>query len=145
MMSKLSDKDPKQFISNFALKGNDEIPENVTIFPYNIYGKSPFSNKSPFMDAPRDDNLLYIYAPKNADITSLIASERNSHTITSSRFGYDRYELEYGAGQQSRGYVEPSYCHDCANDIPSNMAPQKFYTEHHLKNTPTELRKINST
>lgn len=132
-----------KFASNSALNLNDELPENVSIFPYNIYGKNPFANKSPSLDGPRDNNLLYIYAPENADRSSILASERNSHTITTSRFGYDRYELEYGAGGQSRGYVEPSYCNECANDIPPNMAPKKFYTEHHLKNTPTELRKIN--
>lgn len=136
-----------KFASNSALNLNNELPENVSIFPYNIYGKNPFANKSPSLNGPRDNNLLYVYAPeeeKVADKSSILTSERNSHTITASRFGYDRFSaFEYGSGPQSRGYVEPSYCNECANDIPPNMAPLKFYTEHHLKNTPTELRKIN--
>ena len=88
----------------------------------------------------RDTSLLYTYSPDPRD-----CKERSDHpTHQSSRFGYNRFPetYEYGVGMQSRGYVEPTKCHECANDTPKNMAPEKFYTDYHLRSTPTEYRKM---
>ena len=118
-----------------ALDLSFEMPENVSVFPRNIYKKEPFASKSPSLDGPRDSQSIYIHIP---GVTV--------HSPYSSRFGYNRFPqtYEYGIGTQSRGYVEASGCHSCANDTPKNMAPDRFYTEYHLKNTPTEYRKMTS-
>jgi len=114
---------------------------NASVYPRNIYAKEPMSNLSPSLEGFRDTTLLYTYAQKN---DPLMCKERNTHTVLPSRFGYNRFPdtYEYGTGMQSRGYVEPAGCHDCANDTPKNMAPQRFYTDYHMRSSPTELRKM---
>jgi len=114
-------------------------PGEISVFPRHIYRREPFSNLAPSLEAPRDANYLYAYAPPGE-----YCKERDVHTITPSRFGYDRFPqtTEYGVGTQSRGYIEPGYCHECANDTPKGVAPERFYTAYHLRSTPTELRKM---
>ena len=122
-----------------VLDQNGWYPGEISVFPRNIYKREPFANKTPSLAPPRDLNLLYTYAP-----TGEPCRERDNHTVTASRFGYNRFPetYEYGTGTQSRGYVEPYGCHSCANDTPPNVAPKKFYTTYHLKGTPTEFRKM---
>lgn len=112
----------------------------ASVFPRNIYKRHPVANKSPSLEKFRDLSLLYTYSSDPID-----CKERIFHpSHQSSRFGYDRFPgtYEYGIGMQSRGYVEPTNCHDCVNDTPKNMAPEKFYTDYHLRSTPTEYRKV---
>ena len=122
------------------LNQNDWYPGEISVFPRDIYKREPFANQTPSLSPPRDLNLLYTYAP----IGSMECKERDMHTITPSRFGYNRFPetYEYGTGTQSRGYVESRFCHECANDTPPDVAPKKFYTTYHLKGTPTEFRKM---
>jgi hypothetical protein len=113
--------------------------DKASVFPKNIYVREPVASHSPSLEKFRDATLLYTYSPDPND-----CKERNTHTMNASRFGYDRFPetYEYGVGMQSRGYVEPTNCHACANDTPKDMAPQKFYDEYHFRHTPTEYRKI---
>jgi hypothetical protein len=120
------------------LKLNNSLPQDSSVFPRKIYEKEPFGGSISYLIAPRDINLLYTYSPRHED-----EKERTSHPLTASRFGWDRFPNEYGLGPQSRGYVEPPECSNCAQDTPKNMAPNRFYTAHHLKGTPTEFRKMN--
>jgi hypothetical protein len=116
-----------------------ESSDNASVFPRNIYKKEPMASLSPSLEGFRDKTLLYTYSSDPVD-----CKERSTHTIASSRFGYNRFPetYEYGLGMQSSGYVEPTKCHSCANDTPKNMAPQIYYMDYHLRNTPTELRKM---
>lgn len=129
-----------QFVANTKLNMLTQPFNEVSVFPQNIYRKYPFSNMSPYLTTPQDLELLYTFSP---DIN--VNKQRHDHPLNSSRFGYRLFEsgLEYGAGEQVFGYVEPKECHECANDTPKNMALPKFYSEHYLKHSPTELRKIN--
>ena len=67
-------------------------------------------------------------------------TEKREHTPWHSVFGYDRFNNEYGVGSQSRGYIEPFDCHDCHQDVPPDMAPNRFYSEKHLKSSTSEFR-----
>lgn len=111
------------------------LPQNSDVFPLNVYTKEPFAYSPSYLIIPRDPNLLYTYSPDPRD-----GKERSRHPEHASRFGYDRFPNEYGVGTQVFGYIEPSICHDCAQDTPPNMAPDKFYTYYHLKETPTVFR-----
>lgn len=113
-----------------------ELPQNTSVFPRNIYKREPFGSSISLLISPRDKEYLYTYSPDPRD-----RKERSKHTLTASRFGYDRFYNEYGVGSQSRGYIEPNDCLTCSPDTPDNVAPNRFYTAYHLENTPTELRK----
>lgn len=120
-------------------------PNTASVYPRNIYARNPLSNKSPSLQGFRDTTLLYTYVPDPMqEPGELACKERSEHVPLSSRFGYNRFPetTEYGTGHQSRGYIEPIECHQCANDTPNKMAPQRFYTEYHMRSTPTELRKM---
>ena len=119
-----------------ALDLNKESSDNVSVFPRNIYDKSPLAYSPSLLIIPRDKEYLYTYSPDPSD-----NKERSKHTITPSRYGYDRFYNEYGLGTQTRGYIEPAECNACASDTPADMAPKRFYTAYHLQNTPTEARK----
>lgn len=122
--------------------------KTASVFPRNIYDRNPMGNLSPSLQGYRDTTLLYTFVPDPMKEPGyrLPCKERSEHVPLSSRFGYNRYPetVEYGTGHQSRGYIEPVECHECANDTPKGMAPQKFYTEYHMRSTPTELRKMTS-
>ena len=122
-----------------STKGLDllyECQENSTVFPRNIYEKSPFGYSASYLIAPRDKDLLYTYSPDPSNL-----KERSTHTLTPSRFGYDRFVNEYGLGVQTRGYIEPSECNICSQDIPRDTAPQRFYTDFYLKQSHSEFEK----
>jgi len=106
-----------------------------SVFPRNIYTHHPFGGSVSYAIHPRDKSIHYTYSPNPED-----GKERSEHTEWFSRFGYDRFHNEYGVGAQSRGYIEPPEC-DSYIDIPSNMAPERFYTYEHLKGNPTEFKK----
>jgi hypothetical protein len=129
-----------------ALNTLIQDPHTASVFPRDIYDRYPMGNLSPSLEGFRDTTLLYTYVPDpmREPGSHLPCKERSIHTPLSSRFGYNRYPqtVEYGTGHQSRGYIEPAECHECANDTPKGMAPQKFYTEYHMRSTPTELRKM---
>jgi len=113
----------------------------ASVFHRNIYGKEPMASRSPSLEGFRDNSLLYTYSQPNDPVW---CKERDVHPEIDSRFGYNRFPqtVEYGTGMQSRGYIEPAECHECANDTPKDMAPQRFYTEYHMRSTPTEFRKM---
>jgi hypothetical protein len=127
--------------SQSALNLLVEDQNNASVFHRNIYAKEPMASRSPSLEGFRDKTLLYTYAQKNDPVW---CKERDVHPEIDSRFGYNRFpnNTEYGTGMQSRGYIEPAECHDCANDTPKNMAPQRFYTDYHMRSTPTEFRKM---
>lgn len=118
-----------------------DLPEDTSVFPRNLYKKNPFAYSPSYNIIPRDTKHLYTYSPNG-----YCPKEQNFfHTATSSRFGYDRFPNEYGLGTQSRGYIEPPGCSSCSMlDIPRDMAPERFYSDFHLFNTPTEFIKLNS-
>ncbi len=129
------------FSSRTALNLNSQFPTDISIFPRNIYRKYPFASKSPYLDLPRDTKSMYTFCPDpNLDGHR----ERSKHTLNQSRFGYNRLPdgFEFLAGPQSRGYVEVPFCHDCAQDTPADVAPERFYDELNLKASPTEFRKM---
>jgi hypothetical protein len=132
--------------SQDALNTLIQDPNDASVYPRNIYAREPMSNKSPSLEGFRDTTLLYTYVPDPMNEPGQLAcKERSQHTVLSSRFGYNRYPgaVEYGVGIQSSGrFIEPTECHDCANDTPNGMSPSRFYTEYHMRSTPTELRKM---
>jgi hypothetical protein len=127
--------------SKDALDLSFDYPENSTVWPNNIYKKGVFAYSPSSLIIPRDKNYLYTYSPNPDD-----GKERTMHTLTASRFGYDRFPNEYGLGHFSKGFIEPVDCSSYSMlDFPKNMAPERFYSDYHLFWTPTEFRKMNDS
>lgn len=139
-------------------------PEDSSEFPKDIYNKEPFAGSIDYWHSPRDPEWLYTFQSDRRDeIPPEYWRERTKHTETQSHFGYNffdfsyppspsssgvspsYYGLNYGTGEQSRGYVEPPVCHEPCNDSPPNVAPSRFYTPFYLKGSYTEFRKMNDS
>lgn len=132
--------------SQEALNTLVQNPDTASVYPRNIYARDPMANRSPSLEGFRDNTLLYTYVPDPMNEPGRLGCQERGphHTPLSSRFGYNRYPetVEYGTGHHVFGYIEPKECHECGNDTPRNMAPQKFYTDYYMRSTPTELRKM---
>ena len=116
-----------------GLDGSYEKKKDISVFPRNFYSRHPFAPSVSYFVQPRDTRIHYTYDPD-----PYAGKERHTHVPVHSRFGYDRFFNEYGAGPQSRGYIEPPEC--SCNEAPPDTAPARFYSDFHLSQNPTEFR-----